>query len=411
MGKVLTVDRKNCSGCGACVNVCAKNAVFMKAGDDGFVYPEIDSAKCVSCGRCAAVCPLEKAVPAAEPVRVYAAAVLDEELIMRSASGGMFAAMARKVLSGGGVVFGAGMIYENGRLIPKHIWIDSEKDLHLLQGSKYVQSDTGLSYRKAKEFLDGGRRVLFSGTPCQIAGLKAFIGGDAPGLITVDIICHGVPGSAMFSDYIAYCEKKLGGRIVDYKFRDKSRGQGMTQAMTVEYGGGKRKTLRRAGELTAYMWEFLRGETYREGCYSCRYASKNRISDVTMGDYWGIYIEHNNEMKNRSMDNKKGVSCLIVNTQKGAGLFEEIKGSLEYFPSHIEKVARHNAQLNAPSALGPGRAIAMKSYTEGGYEGLRRSYLSRTGLVRRLAYRGAELMPKGLKREIKKLLAALKKRG
>ncbi len=411
MGKVLTVDGKNCTGCGACVNACAKNAVLMKVGDEGFVCPEIDFSRCVSCGRCAAVCPIEKPLPPAKPAKVYAAAVSDRGLIMRSASGGMFAAMARKTLSDGGVVFGAGLMYEGGRPVPKHIWIDSEKDLRLLQGSKYVQSDIGLSYREAKEFLDSGKKVLFSGTPCQIAGLKEFLGGDTPGLITADIICHGVPSGKMFSDYIAYCEKRLGGRIVDYKFRDKSRGQGMTQAMTVEYGGGRRRVVRRAGELTAYMWEFLRGETYRESCYSCKYASKNRVSDITMGDYWGIYIEHDKEMKNCSMSNKKGVSCLIVNTQKGAELFEEIKGETEYFPSDIEKAARHNAQLNAPSALRPGRDAAMKSYKEGGYEGLRRSYLNRTGFARRLGYRGAELIPKGFKREIKKLLASLRKRG
>lgn len=405
---VLYEHNADCSGCGACVNICPKGAVFMAEDEYGFLYPKIDFEKCVFCGQCRKVCPNGKNFSAAGGQRVYAAAAREVGLIMKSASGGVFAVMARKILRSRGVVFGATLIYENGALKPRHIFIENEEDLPLLQGSKYVQSDIGTAFEEVKRFLDAGRRVLFSGTPCQVDGLRSFLGRDYDSLITADIICHGVPSARMFGDYIAYYEEKFAGKVTRYSFRDKTCGQGMTQVFTVT-DKNKTRSVRRAGELTAYMWEFLRANTYRESCYSCKYASRNRLSDITLGDYWGVYIEHGRQIKETEMDNKKGISCVIVSTPKGGAFFEEIKNELEFFESDIERVARHNAQLNSPSAAENCRHQVLESYKNGGYAGLHSFYLSRVSGAKRLAYGICARLPKGLKRNVKVMLARLRK--
>lgn len=224
---VLFDDKKDCCGCGACMNVCPKNAIRMAEDEVGFVYPEIDQNLCIGCGACKKACGYQMQPMMQKSEAVYAAASNDDNLLRKSASGGAFAVLAENVLKKGGVVYGAALPLESGKLEPKHLRIDTVERLPELQGSKYVQSAIGDTYAQAKKDLLDGKSVLFSGTPCQIAGLKQYLKKDYENLLTVDIICHGVPSKRFFQSFMEDYGKKLGGTITEFYFRDKSKGQGM----------------------------------------------------------------------------------------------------------------------------------------------------------------------------------------
>lgn len=207
---VLFDDKKDCCGCGACMNVCPKNAIRMAEDEVGFVYPEIDQNLCVGCGVCKKACGYQMQPLMQKSEAVYAAASNNDNLLRKSASGGAFAVLAENVLKKGGVVYGAALPLENGKLEPKHLRIDTVERLTELQGSKYVQSAIGDTYAQAKKDLLDGKSVLFSGTPCQIAGLKQYLKKDYENLLTVDIICHGVPMQTIFPELYGRLREETG---------------------------------------------------------------------------------------------------------------------------------------------------------------------------------------------------------
>ena len=222
MGIVLFENKSDCCACGACLNVCSKSAISMKPDAEGFLYPEIDPNKCVECGVCKRVCKYKTSdLNAVEST--YAVTNRDEKQIMKAASGGLFSAAASTILSDGGCVFGATLTFDSGHPDTHHIMVENKEDLWKLQGSKYVQSRIGRTYQQAKECLQHGRTVLFSGTPCQIAGLKSYLGKVYENLYTMDLICHGVPSAEFFDGYIQELNKKYRGKVTEYKFRDKQK--------------------------------------------------------------------------------------------------------------------------------------------------------------------------------------------
>ena len=399
----LFKNKKDCCACGACMNICPKSAITMQEDEYGFVYPQIDSEKCILCGMCKSVCAYQNTLVAEHEKTVYAAATKDDELIMKSASGGIFAQMAKTVLDDDGIVFGCSLEYENEALNPKHIWIDSEKDLYKLQGSKYVQSEISNTYKEVKTFLEEGKKVLFSGTPCQIHGLKSFLKKNYANLITIDIICHGVPSAKFFKEYISHYEHKYNGKIIDYKFRDKKHGQGMLQAFFVAKNNGQKKIVRIDGAKTGYMWEFLNSNTYRENCYECKYAREDRISDITIGDFWGVCIEHSSCLAGSEMNKNKGISCVILNTDKGKGFFGSVSDAITYFKSDIEKAAKHNEQLRHPSKLTYKRKQLLECYKNGGYKEFERYYKKDIG-VKALYYWIKGILPSNVKATIRSII-------
>lgn len=404
----LFQNKSDCCGCGACANICPKGAIAMQEDEFGYVYPVIDDEKCVKCGLCKKVCQYKDGGDYYEVRKAYAAAIKNSEEIMVVASGGIFTTLAKQVLSENGVVFGVAMENIEGQLTPRHIDIQDEKDLYKLQGSKYVQSDTGNSYKKVKEYLLEGRNVLFSGTPCQITGLKAYLGKEYSNLLTVDVICHGVPSARMFQDYIINLEKKLGGKIYSYKFRDKSKGQGMNAQILYKKGNNEEKVKYIDGYLTSYFYMFLQSIIYRENCYSCPYARAERVSDITAGDFWGVYQVHAEEMNKSNMSNLKGVSCMLLNTEKGLQYFDKIQDKLDYFESTVEKVAKNNKQLREPSKYVSERENVLQIYREQGYYGVEQYFPKIIG-NRKYFYILKNLAPKGLKRRIKQAIAMVKK--
>lgn len=390
----LFYNKKECCGCTACGNICQKQAISMKPDEDGFLYPVINQELCVECGLCKKICPINNLpVTTDKPLATYAAINKNQSILSTSASGGVFPALASLVLERNGVVFGCA--YEND-MDPVHICIDNPAGMMKLQGSKYVQSSINTSYAKAKVFLLEGRWVLFTGTPCQIAGLKSYLGKDYNNLITVDLICHGVPSAAFFKGYIKHLEGKLKGKIKDFKFRDKSKGWGKTGKVFYEKKGIIREDF--IPPITSYYYNyFLKGDIYRENCYECRYAGGKRQGDFTIGDYWGIEKVH------PKIDTKKGVSVLLVNSKKGIHLINELENYLILVPSTFEQAKEKNSQLRKPTSKSKLRDLIFKTWREGGSQAVAKMYnkMNRKQIV---MWKLKSLMPLPVKQVIKTII-------
>jgi coenzyme F420-reducing hydrogenase beta subunit len=351
-------EKKDCCGCSACVNICPVQAITMQMDEYGFLYPQIDNNLCTECGLCQKICVAQSAIePIPEPLATFVAINKDERILSNSASGGIFGALAALTLKKKGVVFGCAF---NSDMEPIHISVKNLADIEKIQGSKYVQSSIGMTYKEAKEYLNQGRTVLYTGTPCQIAGLKSYLGKDYNNLITADLICHGVPSAAFFQGYIQYLENEFNAKILDFKFRDKSEGWGLKGCVVYE----KNKIEKNATILPAisyYYNYFLKGYIYRENCYECKYAGGKRQGDFTMGDYWGVGKAH------PEISTEKGVSVLLVNSQKAIGLISTLYDYLDLYPSTFEKARNENAQLKYPTIKNEMRSIVLDLWRYGGY--------------------------------------------
>lgn len=395
-------NKTNCCGCGACVLACPKKALTLQPDEDGFLYPVLDEALCIHCDRCSKVCTYQNQEPRGSIQETYAAYAegIDRSL---SASGGVFAGLAKAVLARRGSVFGSTLTSAEEGLSVHHISIQTEEELPKLQGSKYVQSSIGKTYREAKSLLDQGISVLFSGTPCQIAGLYGFLGKDYDNLYTVDIVCHGVPSGKMFQDYLKFEETKRKGKIVDYRFRDKSQGWKLFGKMTIEDRSGTRQDVLFEPEESSFYQLFLNGYTYRENCYSCPYAGSHRSGDLTIGDFWGIEVVQPELLKENGgpLDESKGISCVIVNTEKGRKLLTDTS-EIQLFASTFENARKYNGQLREPSKIKPERESVLNLYKKS-YNDLEKWYRRRLAGIRfRRSIRKA--VPKGIKRVVKSLL-------
>ena len=370
------VHPSRCCGCGACVSACPASALSLQEDGDGFLYPVCDEGTCTQCGACRAVCGMTKPVSNA-PLAVYAAAERDQEQRKRSTSGGMFAAFATVVLEEGGLVFGAAL---DEKLEPVHRSISSLSQLPLLQGSKYVQSLIGPTYEEARDALEGGRTVLFSGTPCQIAGLNGFLRGKTyPNLITVDLICHGTPPAKFFRDYRAFLEEKAGEPLSAFFFRDKGSGWGLCGKAVYETASGQKREEVLRGEGCSYYDLFLHGEFYRESCFACPFACRHRPADLTVGDFWGIEVCHPEWMADAGgpFDPRGGISSLIVNTENGQRWLQRFEHALTLRPSTFENAARRNLQLTEAPRRSPRQDEVRALYHAGGYAALDRFALER----------------------------------
>lgn len=388
MSDVILYNNKiDCCACGACVNICPKQAISMEKDEYGFLYPIIDKNRCVKCLMCKKVCSYQNKEECNTTKIAYVGMIKDEKIIEESASGGIFAAVGKAVLNKKGVVFGCSMEVHNDVLSPEHIKIEKIGDLNKLQGSKYVQSFIGTIYKEVKEELNSGRLVLFSGTPCQVAALNSFLGDkEYSNLLTIDIICHGVPSADFFQSYLTDYSKKLGGKIIGFKFRDKVSGWGLKGS--VEYIDRKEKKKIRPIPvlLSSYYQLFLNAETYRENCYACKYAESYRPGDFTIGDYWGIDRVHPEYlMKNGGDFNEtKGISCILVNTEQGKKLFKILNSEINFKESSFENVAKYNTQLNIPSKKSPNREKILEMYKNGSYLAVDRWYFKQLGIKKYL---------------------------
>lgn len=347
---------EECCGCTACASVCAHDAITMKPDALGLLYPVVDMSKCVECSLCDRVCQFhdsyDKSQNLPEPL-AFAARHKDENEVMKSRSGATFLALSDYILEQGGVVYGAGY-KDHFRVVHKRALTKEERDE--FRGSKYVQSDMSGVFRQVRADLKRGSSVLFSGTPCQTAGLKSFLGNRGEEkLYLVDIVCCGVPGPYVWRDYIAWIEKKNRKKISAVNFRDKELYGWSDQKETYIFEGEKTKRT-----LTVFT-DFYHHFFYRQSCGVCHFTNLQRPSDLTLADYWGW----KRVSKDFNADNK-GCSLVLCNTAKGCELFDKIKSRMNVIPANLNDVMQDH--LSRPSAINPEREAFERLYIRKGFE-------------------------------------------
>lgn len=328
------VEKFRCTGCHACYNICPKKAITMIEDEKGFKHPAIDKEKCIDCGLCKKVCPVLKEKEIENDIKAYACYNLNEKERLESSSGGIFILLAQEIIKRKGVVFGA---YLNKDFKVEHIKIDNTKDLGKLMGSKYVQSIIGETYKQVKEELIEGKYVLFTGTPCQIEGLKSYLMKDYEKLYTQDIICHGVPSPLVWEKYKEYRKKTDKQTPLKISFRNKDNGWSLFN-LKFFY---KNDSYKKNQNEDMFMQAFLRNTILRDSCYNCKFKKLHRISDITLADYWGIQKIHPELFDN------KGTSVVIISSSKGMELFESIKDKIKYVDTDLNYVIKVNPSMTS----------------------------------------------------------------
>ena len=353
---MLNIDKKRCTGCGTCENVCSQNAIRMVESDRGFLYPAFDESLCIECGLCEKKCPLNVDTPVLEyKQRVYGAWSKDKKILKASSSGGVFVNLAKEVLKQGGVVCAtrfendfAGVIFDS---------CDCETDLSKFCGSKYIQSTPKIIYKDFKKYLINKRRVLFVGTGCQVAGLKSYLGKSDENLLCVDLICHGVPSPLVWRNYIAELTKKHNANGVKCITFRKKKPSWKEYSIYIEFDNGKKYEAKKTED--PYLIAFAKDYMLRPSCEHCKYACVNREGDITLADFWG-YRSFNYKTRNK----EKGISCCIINSDKGMKAFNEIKNQLVVTDKNMEEAIRGNRSLVKPWSSNPQSEEFWKLYEE-----------------------------------------------
>lgn len=338
-------DIKDCCGCRACELICNHQAIAMQWDNEGFLYPLTIESKCVGCGLCERVCPMLHAAEVKSDLKtiVYAAQVKDHSLLMQSSSGGIFSLVAKQILDKNGVVYGAAF---DDNMVLRHVKVDTPVGLEKLRGSKYLQSDIRDTFKLVKADLKDGKDVYFTGTPCQIAGLRLFLRKDYKSLFTSDLVCHGVPSQRLFSLCINQMEKERKGTVSKYSFRDKSIWGWSCSSSSSIKRRDKTVRLRYDRNMKAYFNAFIHGDLMRKSCYVCPYADASRVGDITIADFWGIE-KHHDDFKN-IMD---GVSLLLVNTEKGRKMWDECSCKCNWIETTLDKAVIENHNLKSPTPM------------------------------------------------------------
>lgn len=348
-------DRQNCCGCQACMEACPAKCISMKADDEGFLYPKINQTDCIDCHLCEKVCPQlshKTAYLPDTPISCYAAYSKDNQIRLQSSSGGVFSLLAKAILDRGGVVFGARF---DDCYSVFHSYTETANNLHLFQGSKYAQSDLHGTYPIVHEFLNKQRPVLFTGTPCQIAGLRGYLHEqENKNLYLVSIVCHGVPSPQVWKDYL---NSITGGQVpIAVSMRNKDNGWNQYRIIIQQEGS---EVFNVQATDTAYMKAFLSNLTLRPSCYSCQFRG-NHGSDLTLGDYWGVEKIH------PKMSDNQGTSLILAYSEKGKNLLSGLDINME--ESNFENALMGNPSIIHPAFKPAERPLFWKSYLRHGVQ-------------------------------------------
>ena len=355
--KEFFLNNDKCCGCMACTSVCPKNALTVKESKDGFLYPALNTDLCISCGKCVNICPVEKNEELKQNVLdVYGAKAKDTEILKNSQSGGIGFLLGKSIIEQGGTVYGAVLCED---LVTRHKRCETIEELHKTQGSKYVQSyiDKEL-YRQIEADLKSDKKVLFTGTPCQCAGVKSLL-GKYENLYMADLICHGIMSPGFVKSYIKAKEKSKKKKIVHIDYRtNKNVTWGSGSVFVVVYKDNTEECFK------DYSTVFLKNLLLRKSCYECRFANINRNSDITIGDFWGV--------KKLIPDfyNEKGVSVIIVNSDKGLLLFDRINSETETVITDIASVSKFNSRLIKPMGKIKNRNLYSFIFDKFGFSGV-----------------------------------------
>lgn len=332
----LYINKEDCCGCSACLNICPKHAIYMKQDEKGYLYPEIRKDSCVDCKLCEKVCPLKEKVENKKFEKIaYGVKNKDEHERAKSSSGGIFVEVAKFILNNDGVVYGVEM---NDDFQVKHGRATTLEEARKFQGSKYVQSDKQAIFCMVQKDLKEGKEVLFTGTPCEIAGLKKYLRKEYDNLYTVDLICHGVPSGKLLNAFLKGKEKLYSSQIIELKFREKVYGW-RNQEIYIKFKNGR--------IYHAPIWVdnfyrlFTNNYILRDSCYTCRFSSMERQGDITIGDFWNL------KNVNEAFEDKLGVSSVIINSEKGKKVFETLKNKFDIIECTLNEINQKN--LNSPS--------------------------------------------------------------
>lgn len=337
---------EECTGCTACSSICGKSAISFKPDALGFLYPEIDQEKCVNCGLCSRTCPNNSSVLKAIPQDSFVGYANDSEEQLTSSSGGIASAISRWIIKNDGVVFGC---YAESIDNISHIRVDKEEDLVKLKGSKYVQSDMRNCYSLVRKDVLNNKKVLFIGTPCQVAGLKSFLRKEYQNLITMDFVCHGVPSQRILKESLKSKALDFGHRDYNVSFRRKTR-KGKKYISSYGLFVKDQKDHKNYNYIyeglypkDMYITGFLSALFYRNSCYQCHYTTPERVSDITVGDYGDSDEEYN------FMEGKKLLlSMITVNTSKGKSVLDKMQGILNVAHIDYAKLVAEQGQLRQP---------------------------------------------------------------
>lgn len=335
---IIQLPTTTCTGCSACMNTCSVGAISMTEHTDGFLYPRIDDEKCIKCGQCMKACHALSFESFKQPSECYAAQLNDRSVLKASTSGGLFYALAESILSEHGAVYACNYDDDYNAFIQR---FDAVEQIAPVHGSKYVWSDSSLSYPLVKKDLDDGKTVLYTGLPCQIAGLRKYLKKDNENLFTVDVLCGGAPSPYAFQRYLDTLTDKEGRKNLRFQFRDKEK-NGSGVCCTYYVNGVKH--YENFLENSFYFAFCSKSRiSWRESCYTCNYKSLKRASDMSIGDYWGVEKYHS-EFKP-----KDGVSVVMINTDQGKRLFEKIKDSVKYVRSEAVYAIERNSLVKEPA--------------------------------------------------------------